>query len=121
MTTICDECGRPRATQEDYDTIPEGEGEGLCWGEWAPEQCRWDWFERDPTQFYAGDLRRMGVAVPESIPNCAHVPRSSIRFGEPSFVTGQDGKTITGDIGMEFTEPFRWITINLNITPKEKP
>jgi hypothetical protein len=28
----CDKCFRPIATPTDWDTIPEGEGKHLCWG-----------------------------------------------------------------------------------------
>lgn len=30
---ICKRCRNPIATQEDWDNIPEGEGEYLCWGD----------------------------------------------------------------------------------------
>lgn len=32
----CYRCGRPEATEADYEFIPEGEGEHLCWG---GDQC----------------------------------------------------------------------------------
>lgn len=35
----CGQCGRPQATEWDYNTLPEGEGEGLCWREWDKSQC----------------------------------------------------------------------------------
>ena len=28
----CRYCGKPVANQHDWDTVPEGEGVGLCWG-----------------------------------------------------------------------------------------
>ncbi len=40
MREICKDCLRPKATDQDYEDIPEGEGEHLCWGEWTELQCR---------------------------------------------------------------------------------
>lgn len=39
--TYCDRCGKPKATDEDYETIPEGEGDHLCWGAYGgwSSQC----------------------------------------------------------------------------------
>jgi hypothetical protein len=36
----CRVCDRVKATQEQFDTIPQGEGEHLCWGEWSQQQCQ---------------------------------------------------------------------------------
>jgi hypothetical protein len=30
--TLCDRCFRPEATEDQWATVPEGEGEELCWG-----------------------------------------------------------------------------------------
>jgi hypothetical protein len=30
---LCPDCARPVATQRDWDTIPEGQGDHLCWGQ----------------------------------------------------------------------------------------
>lgn len=40
----CENCDLPKATQEDFDTIPGGEGGHLCWDEWgtACEPAPWD-------------------------------------------------------------------------------
>lgn len=33
MTNLCPHCFRPQATEEDWEIIPEGQGEHLCWSE----------------------------------------------------------------------------------------
>lgn len=42
----CVNCDRPRATQHDYDTIPGGEGEHLCWADYESSCEPEDWRER---------------------------------------------------------------------------
>jgi hypothetical protein len=49
MTTIptrCHRCDRQLATQADYDTLGEGEGEHLCWSEWGSQCEPVDWRAR---------------------------------------------------------------------------
>lgn len=41
--TRCERCDKLRATQADYDTIAEGEGEHLCWAEWGSSCMLHDW------------------------------------------------------------------------------
>lgn len=36
----CETCDCPLATEEDWKTIPPGEGEHLCWGACEPEDWR---------------------------------------------------------------------------------
>lgn len=36
----CETCDFPLATEEDWKTIPPGEGEHLCWGACEPEDWR---------------------------------------------------------------------------------
>lgn len=38
---ICQECFRPKATEQDYEDIPEGEGGHLCWKAWDEDECRY--------------------------------------------------------------------------------
>ena len=56
----------------------------------------------------AAELRAMGVPLDESIPDCAWVPRLSIRWvvGKP---TASDPRTLLVPIEAEFTQPFTWI------------
>lgn len=42
MSDRCHDCDLPRASREDWDNIPEGEGEHLCWGDCEPI----DWRQR---------------------------------------------------------------------------
>lgn len=37
--TECPLCGRPRATEHDNETVPDGEGEELCWRDYDTYQC----------------------------------------------------------------------------------
>jgi hypothetical protein len=39
MRTRCPDCDKPLATNEEYATIPEGEGEHLCWRRWNSDVC----------------------------------------------------------------------------------
>jgi len=70
-------------------------------------------FERDPERLYAGDLRAAGVDIPETIPDCASVARSSVRLGEPEIGGDPDQGLITGTIPIIWTEPFEWYSFNL--------
>jgi hypothetical protein len=67
-----------------------------------------------PDRITAGELRAMGLAVPDSIPDCGNVARSSM-------VIRQTGSELKGDVlnvGMSvtFTEPFQWVTVPITIT-----
>ena len=45
----CKICDRVKATEDQYLSIPEDEGEHLCWGDWSEAQCRSeqvDWYEK---------------------------------------------------------------------------
>ncbi len=42
----CPRCDRPVATQDDYDTIPEGGGEHLCWWDYGGQCEPIDWRAR---------------------------------------------------------------------------
>lgn len=39
MRARCPNCDRPTATDSDYENIPEGEGEHLCWAPWSMGVC----------------------------------------------------------------------------------
>lgn len=59
----------------------------------------------------AGELRAMGLAIPENIPDVGWVPRSSITM-EPVFETPRrdvEQGIMRAKIGTEFTRPFQWI------------
>lgn len=42
----CENCDRPKATDEEYQTIAGGEGEHLCWNAWAARCEPEDWRAR---------------------------------------------------------------------------
>lgn len=60
----------------------------------------------------AGELRAAGYSVPENIPDCAWVPRSSVRVNndEVSAHTDPgDPSIVHVSVSVEFTEPFKWV------------
>ena len=85
----CPDCGRPLATQADYDDTSEGEGESLCWREFNCGLCTGepvDWRARylaeaearvaaegeaDCLRYEAEDLREwQKQAVAEMVRHC---------------------------------------------------
>lgn len=70
------------------------------------------------TCFTAGELRGMGADVPADVPDFAWVPRQSVHLGTVQVETGDDPENITARVGVKLTEPFRWIEVNAEITPK---
>ena len=46
MTDRCPTCDRPKASPQDWENVPEGEGEHLCWGGTQCTSARVDWRER---------------------------------------------------------------------------
>lgn len=48
MANLCEHCGYPKATDEDWKTYGEGEGEHLCWGD--PAVCHRRAAEREARQ-----------------------------------------------------------------------
>jgi hypothetical protein len=60
----------------------------------------------------AGELRAMGIQIPDNIPDCAWTERWSIQWNSAE-VKEKEGIV---SCGITFTRPFRWISINL---PKE--
>ena len=68
----------------------------------------------------AGDLRAMGIQLPENIPDCGWVHRDALEISSTSVgppLPSPDGK-ITIDVVMKLTKPFRWIELDLVV---EKP
>lgn len=64
----------------------------------------------------AEDLREAGIPVPENIPSCAWVPRSSIktsvRMPKHSKADIEAG-IIKATMGFEFTEAFEWVELEV--------
>ncbi len=67
--------------------------------------------EYDPhTCVTAGELRKIGMHIPDSIPDCAWVPRWSfepgeVECGEPDGDQGRVDMRVT----MRFNMPFQWV------------
>jgi hypothetical protein len=72
--------------------------------------------EYDPaTCITAGELRAVGIPVPESVPDCGWIPRGSMAPGPEEPTTSYDPATgiITAMIPTCFTQPFRWFELDL--------
>jgi hypothetical protein len=54
----------------------------------------------------AGWLRECGIPVPDSIPDCATVPRSSMKMRMAGWRA--DGDMLTMDMRVTFDERFKW-------------
>ena len=67
----------------------------------------------DPvTCISAGELRAIGLPMPESIPDCGWIPRTAMEIKAlESKLNGETELRINTEI--KFTEPFRWITVSL--------
>jgi len=73
----------------------------------------------DEFVFHAADCRAMGWEIPEEIPGCAWVPKAAVKFGKPKITRGEDPDSVELDVDIYFTEPWRWETIIVNISPKK--
>lgn len=62
--------------------------------------------ERDGPLITAGELRAIGYAVPEGIPDVAHVPRSALQFNEPQLFVTRNGYEV-GLPTVTIRKPFR--------------
>lgn len=72
----------------------------------------------DDDRISAGELRELGVPVPENIPDCATVPRRSMQLKVGSSSVAPDKQTLNMNFDVTFTEPFKWFTATVFI---EKP
>ena len=73
--------------------------------------------EYDPTTCStAGDLRSIGIAIPENIPDCAWIPRNAwhINYHHAAKISA-DRVTIAYTVNI--TEPFRWEEANTITKP----
>lgn len=70
--------------------------------------------EYDPaTCITAGELRAVGVPVPDNIPDCGWVPRWAWTFkAEPAeHQAAQSPDVISMEVSHRFSEPFRWVDV----------
>ena len=86
------------------DAIDDGNGETI-------EES----FAYDPeTCITAAELRANGFPIPDTIPDCGWVRRSSIEIIEHD-VQEADDDAFHIDLKFQFMEPFRWISINAKL------
>jgi hypothetical protein len=64
-------------------------------------------------RLYAGELRAMGIPIDDSVPDCAHVAREACIFSIGD--TNIEGDKIVMDYTITFTEPFKWVSVNVTI------
>lgn len=63
----------------------------------------------------AGEMRAAGVnGIPAEIPDCAWVPRASLRFGPVSDIR-HEGDMVMCSVGLEMSEPWRWFEADVVI------
>lgn len=72
--------------------------------------------EYNPTTcITAGELRSMGIPIPESIPDCGWVQRLSIEFKPPSHVEADDEGKVKFAFNVKIHEPFHWVTTTFTV------
>lgn len=75
--------------------------------------------EYDPViRITAGELRALGLNLPENIPDCGHVSRTAIRHvasTEDPIKLMADGAVQFG-IDVFIDEPFCWVELNVTAT-----
>lgn len=64
----------------------------------------------------AKDFRKMGMVIPENIPDCAWIPRYGWYF-DPDKITCKSEKEneMTFELQCIFTHPFQWITTTFRV------
>jgi hypothetical protein len=58
----------------------------------------------------AGNLRLMGVAVPQEIPDCAETEMPEVSVASTSY---DEARRINVDLRLDFSRPFEWVTVSL--------
>jgi hypothetical protein len=66
---------------------------------------------------YAGELRAMGLGIPEGIPDCAWVPAASIQWVMDGIPESQPDGRFTIQASATFTEAFQWVRVSGTIEP----
>lgn len=66
----------------------------------------------------AGELREMGVDVPDRIPDCVWIPRWSMRMDaegqEPTAAECEQG-ILKAKVIITFTQPFQWVSVDFTL------
>ena len=63
----------------------------------------------------AGELRALGADVSAEVPDCAYVPRASIRVGEATEEPSDDPNVLALSLPIDLDEPFRWVEVKLTL------
>lgn len=73
--------------------------------------------EYDPfTCITAGELRSMGIVIDDGVPDCAWVPRFSLRWTATNIrPLDEEEREIEVTMKVNLTEPFRWINVNVKL------
>jgi hypothetical protein len=75
----------------------------------------------DPTTCVtAGELRAMGLKIPESIPDVGWLPTRAVLFGAPITKPGDDPNSIYVNLEVSFLEQFRWLTVTFTLEGEKK-
>ena len=62
----------------------------------------------------AGELRQAGAkGIEPHVPDCAWLPRHSMRMGEVRAVKGRGPRGFKIEWDVTFTEPFRWVELTV--------
>lgn len=73
----------------------------------------------EATCITAGELRALGVAVPDDVPDCGWVRRSAMRFHVGEASMDRDAGRFSIGVVVELIEPFRWVSITLDLPRAE--
>jgi hypothetical protein len=65
------------------------------------------------TPISAGWLRECGIPIPESIPDCATVPRSAMRMEMVG--SSASGGVMTAQMQVTFSEAFKWVEATVTV------
>lgn len=68
----------------------------------------------------AGELRSMGIPIPESIPDCGWVSRHAIEFKEKSCIETKEYGKLKFEFDVKVHEPFHWVTATFTIPAESK-
>jgi hypothetical protein len=63
----------------------------------------------------AGELRQVGITIPEHVPDCAWTPRHAISFGEVAVDRGTDPDVMNVSVDVELGRPFLWTRVEVEV------
>ena len=71
----------------------------------------------------AGELRAMGIPIPERVPDVGWIPRTAMRWtGAAPGATTEEEKAqgiLNLSLEVRFTEPFQWIDVEFDVKETE--